>query len=89
MLGWWRLIGDWHKIKTLKLNIPGNLYPKSFGTYRVDHVYVWNIIYRDLLWFLSLTQPFQDLIGNSPYYLPYSSDDASSENLALDQLIIP
>ena len=36
-------------------------------------------------------QPFhsKDLIGNSPYYLPYNSDDGSSENLALDQLTIP
>ena len=31
----------------------------------------------------------QDLISNSPYYLPYSSYDVSSENLLLDQLIIP
>ena len=36
-------------------------------------------------------QPFhsQDLISNSPYYLPYNSYDVSSENLVLDQLIIP
>ena len=32
---------------------------------------------------------YQDLIGNSPYCLPYSSCDVSSENLVLDQLIIP
>ena len=32
---------------------------------------------------------FQDLISNSPYYLPYNSYDVSSENLVLDQLIIP
>ena len=31
----------------------------------------------------------QDLISNSPYYLPYNSYDVSSENLVLDQLIIP
>ena len=31
----------------------------------------------------------QDLISNSPYYLPYSSYDVSSENLVLDQLRIP
>ena len=30
-----------------------------------------------------------DLIGNSPYYLPYNSYNGSSENLVLDQLIIP
>ena len=30
----------------------------------------------------------QDLIGNSPYYLPYNSHDVSSETLVLDQLII-
>ena len=30
-----------------------------------------------------------DLISNSPYYLPYSFGDVSSENLVLDQLIIP
>ena len=37
-----------------------------------------------------LSQPFhsQDLISNSPYYLPYNSY-VSSENLVLDQLIIP
>ena len=36
-------------------------------------------------------QPFhsQDLICNSPYYLPYNSFDVSLENLVLDQLIIP
>ena len=32
---------------------------------------------------------FQDLISNSPYYLPYNSYDVSLENLVLDQLIIP
>ena len=31
----------------------------------------------------------QDLIGNSPYCLSYSSYGVSSENLVLDQLIIP
>ena len=31
----------------------------------------------------------QDLISNSPYFLPYSSCDVSLENLVLDQLIIP
>ena len=31
---------------------------------------------------------FQDLISNSPDYLPYNSYDFSSENLVLDQLII-
>ena len=31
----------------------------------------------------------QDLISNSPYYLPYNSYNVSSENLVLDQLIIP
>ena len=31
----------------------------------------------------------QDLISNSPYYLPYNSYDVSLENLVLDQLIIP
>ena len=37
------------------------------------------------------TWPFhsQDLISSSPYYLPYNSYDVSSENLVLDQLIIP
>ena len=32
---------------------------------------------------------FQDLISNSPYYLQYNSSYVSSENLVLDQLIIP
>ena len=31
----------------------------------------------------------QDLISNSPYCLLYSSYDVSTENLLLDQLIIP
>ena len=31
----------------------------------------------------------QDLISNSPYCLPYNSYNVSSENLVLDQLIIP
>ena len=31
----------------------------------------------------------QDLISSSLYCLPYSSCDVSSENLVLDQLIIP
>ena len=31
---------------------------------------------------------FQDLNNNSPYILPYNSQDVSSENLVLDQLII-
>ena len=31
----------------------------------------------------------QDLFGNSPYCLLYSSCDVSVENLVLDQLIIP
>ena len=31
----------------------------------------------------------QDLIHNSPYCRPYNSYDVSSENLVLDQLIIP
>ena len=31
----------------------------------------------------------QDLISNSPFFLPYSSCDVSLENLGLDQLIIP
>ena len=35
-----------------------------------------------------LTPKTQDLISNSPYYLPYSSCDVSLENLALDQLTI-
>ena len=30
-----------------------------------------------------------DLRSNSPYYLPYSSQNVSLENLVLDQLIIP
>ena len=36
-------------------------------------------------------EPFnsQDLISNSPYYLPHSSCDVSLENLVLDHLIIP
>ena len=37
------------------------------------------------------TWPFnyQNLIGNSPYCLSYSSYDGSLENLVLDQLMIP
>ena len=31
----------------------------------------------------------QDLISDSPYYLPFNSDDASPLNLVLDQLIVP
>ena len=31
----------------------------------------------------------QDLISNSAYCLPYNSYDISSENLVLNQLIIP
>ena len=38
-----------------------------------------------------LSQPFhsQDLISNSPYYLPYNFYDVSLENLVLDQLKVP
>ena len=36
-----------------------------------------------------LTFNSQDLISNSPYYLPYSSCDVNVENLVLDYLIIP
>ena len=32
---------------------------------------------------------FLDLTSNSHYYLLYNSNDVSSENLVLDQLIIP
>ena len=41
--------------------------------------------------FFSFPQPYtcQDLFSNSPYHLPYNYCDVSSENLALDQLIIP
>ena len=39
--------------------------------------------------FLKPVFPFQDLISNSLYYLPYNSYEVSSENLVLDQLIIP
>ena len=47
-----------------------------------------------LLWKGKINQllnPFhsQDLISNSPYCLPYNSYDVSSENLVLDQPIIP
>ena len=40
---------------------------------------------------VTTSKPFnsQDLISNSPYYLPYSSCDVSLENFVLDQLIIP
>ena len=31
----------------------------------------------------------KDKIGNSPYCQPYNSYDVSSENLVMDQLIIP
>ena len=31
----------------------------------------------------------QDLFSNSPYCLLYNSSDVTSENLVLDQLIIP
>ena len=37
----------------------------------------------------SLTLRSHDLMNNSPYCLPYNSYDVSSENLVLDQLIIP
>ena len=36
-----------------------------------------------------LTLHSQDLISNSSHYLPYYSHDGNSENLVLDQLIIP
>ena len=36
-----------------------------------------------------LTFNSQDLISNSPYFLPHSSCDVSLENLVLDQFIIP
>ena len=38
-----------------------------------------------------ILKPFhsQDLISNSPFCLPYNSYDVSSENLLLDQLLIP
>ena len=39
--------------------------------------------------FLKPVFPFQDLISNSLYCLPYNSYEVSSENLVLDQLIIP
>ena len=39
--------------------------------------------------FLKPVFPFQDLISNSLYCLPYNSYKVSSENLVLDQLIIP
>ena len=53
-----------------------------------------------ITWFIIMTlvcdlgvifEPFQsqDLISNSPYHLLYNSYDVSSENLVLDQLIIP
>ena len=49
----------------------------------------WKII-PSFIWVVLLS-PFnsQDLSSNSPYYLPYNSCDVSSENLVLDQLIIP
>ena len=37
----------------------------------------------------TLTFHFQDLIGNSPYCLPYNSYKVSSKNLVLNQLTIP
>ena len=36
-----------------------------------------------------LTLYLPDQICNSPYYQPYNSYDVSSENLVLDQPIIP
>ena len=36
-----------------------------------------------------LTLSLSDLGSKSPYCLPYGSHDVSSENLVLDQLIIP
>ena len=36
-----------------------------------------------------LTLSFPDQICNSPYYQLYNSYNASSENLVLDQIIIP
>ena len=38
-----------------------------------------------------ILKPFhsQDLISNSPFCLPYNSYDVSSDNLVLDQLLIP
>ena len=35
------------------------------------------------------TLSLQDQISNSPYFLPYNLYDVSSENLALNPLIIP
>ena len=38
---------------------------------------------------LLLTLSLPDQVCNSPYCQPYNSYDVSSENLVLDQLIIP
>ena len=40
-------------------------------------------------WWGTLTFNSQDLISDSPYWLPYSSCGVSLENLVLNQLIIP
>ena len=45
----------------------------------------WELIARR-----TLNSNSQDLISNSPYYLPYDDCyDVNLENLALEQLIIP
>ena len=40
--------------------------------------------------YISLEPPCsQDLISNSPYWMPFDSYDVKAENLVFDQLIIP
>ena len=54
-----------------------------------------NIYFKMWLYILTLkyktnlTLKLPDQICNSPYCQPYNSCDVSSENLVLDQLIIP
>ena len=50
----------------------------------------WSYMFKSPLGVKELTLiNSKDLIGNSPYCLPYSSCDVSLENLVLDQLLIP
>ena len=54
-------------------------------------VSTWCVLGKDTLplQYLPLTLYLSDQICNSPYCQPYNSYNVSSENLVLDQLIIP
>ena len=51
--------------------------------------YMYFYLIEKITLFVVFNPSLQDLMGNSPYCLSYSSYGVSSENLVLDQLIIP